>query len=96
MGWGGDTGGGGCAGGGVEVGGGDCTGESGGEVFALEVYGDGLPFLRRAESAARRKDDGSKRKGKRGRETHFLASKNILPSNFGITPKTRSSHRNRS
>lgn len=44
MGWGGDTGGGGCTGGGVEVGGGDCAGEGRGEIFALEIYGDGLPF----------------------------------------------------
>lgn len=44
MGWGGDTGGGGCTSGGVEVRGGDGTGEGGSEVFALKVYGDGLPF----------------------------------------------------
>lgn len=44
MGWGGDTGGGGCTGGGMEVRGGDCAGEGGGEVFALEVYRDGLSF----------------------------------------------------
>lgn len=44
MGWGGDTGGGGCTGGGVKVGGGDRAGEGRGEVFALEIYGDRLPF----------------------------------------------------
>lgn len=56
MGWGGDTGGGGCASGGVEVGGGDGAGKGGSEVFALKVYGDGLPFFEKNRISHKKKE----------------------------------------
>lgn len=62
MGWGGDTSGGGCTSGGVEIGGGDGAGKGGSEIFALKVYGDGLPFLRRTELATTRRK-GKKKEG---------------------------------